>query len=160
VYHNEYLSKKEIVTIYKMGFEIGSHTVNHLDLTRLSDEHIKKELKESKEELEALINDKVVSLSIPYGLWNIRVLKIAKEVGYKYFSVYNFHSKTKIAENIFAARAVYPFESIKVINNRLNNNDLIATTINSLIPHFAKGSSLATKNKNYVKLPLPWFSNK
>ena len=65
--------------------EIGSHTQTHPKLTSLSDEDVRIELSESKEEIEKIINKKVKFLAYPYGSKNEvndKVINIAKDVGY------------------------------------------------------------------------------
>ncbi len=68
----------EIKELREHGFEIGSHTSNHKDLTGLSEEEIEKELKGSKEDLwERGIYAE--SLAIPYGKYNKKIESIARE---------------------------------------------------------------------------------
>jgi len=74
----ELMNWSEINELQKHGFEIGSHTANHKDLTLLSEKKVKKELKDSKETLwEKGIN--AVSLAIPYGKYNEDVKNLTKE---------------------------------------------------------------------------------
>jgi peptidoglycan/xylan/chitin deacetylase (PgdA/CDA1 family) len=65
----------------------GSHTVTHAPLSRMNEKDLKRELIESKETLERVTGRSVTLLSLPYGMYNERVIKIAHEVGYlKVFS--------------------------------------------------------------------------
>ncbi len=68
----------EIKKLKESGFEIGSHTLNHKNLTKLEKEEIIEELKISKEKLEEK-GFNVRSLSIPYGSYNNEVKEIAKD---------------------------------------------------------------------------------
>jgi len=68
----------QIRELQKNGFEIGSHTINHLDLTELNYSSIVEELKLSKEIL-TTHGFNVTSLSIPYGKYNNKIENIAKE---------------------------------------------------------------------------------
>ena len=66
--------------------EIGSHTQTHAKLTCLSDEDIRNELRESKVEIEKIINKKVKFLAYPYGSKNEvndKIINFAKDAGYK-----------------------------------------------------------------------------
>ena len=54
---------------------IGSHTVNHHSLPTLSDEELDKELKDSKEYLEKLLNKKVKTICYPSGKYDSRVIE-------------------------------------------------------------------------------------
>ncbi|MDR1702476.1 MAG: polysaccharide deacetylase family protein [Sporomusaceae bacterium] len=65
------------------GMEIGSHTVNHLDLRQITDECLEFELKESKRLLEDKLNIKVDCLCYPYGALNENVKHHARKAGYK-----------------------------------------------------------------------------
>lgn len=49
------------------NFEIGSHSVSHRKLSKLSTVEVLKELKDSKDFLERLIQKKVISFAYPFG---------------------------------------------------------------------------------------------
>jgi peptidoglycan/xylan/chitin deacetylase (PgdA/CDA1 family) len=53
--------------LLQAGWEIGSHTVTHPDLTRLDSTVCERELTESKAELEQRLQEPVRSLAYPYG---------------------------------------------------------------------------------------------
>lgn len=55
------------------GWEIGSHSVSHPDLTRLNQAACEQELRDSKTELEQRLQHPVRSLAYPYGRLNNRV---------------------------------------------------------------------------------------
>lgn len=64
-------------------FEIGSHTVNHPDLSSISSEEIKKELLDSKKVLEENLNVKVKYFCYPFGKVFAGYSEILKESGYE-----------------------------------------------------------------------------
>ncbi len=64
--------------------DFGSHTVNHADLARLPEAEAKREMRDSKESLQALVGREVIALSFPYGSYGARELKLASEAGYQY----------------------------------------------------------------------------
>ncbi len=66
------------------NIELGSHTVSHPRLTKLSDAELKAELSESKTNLERLIGKPVNSISYPHGDYDARVINIAKDTGYSF----------------------------------------------------------------------------
>lgn len=70
------LSDDQIKKISDSGLvSIGSHTVNHHSLPTLSDEELDKELKDSKEYLEKLLNKKVKTICYPSGKYDSRVIE-------------------------------------------------------------------------------------
>lgn len=72
-----------IETLIKEGLvEIGSHTLNHPDLTSISDAQLKLEIIESKNLLEKRFNTKVSSFCYPYGFYNEKSFPYLKEAGY------------------------------------------------------------------------------
>lgn len=78
-----YLSRADIKALSdKKGVTIGSHTMTHSNLLRLSDQELKKELQDSKAELEEIIGREVKYLSYPSGLWDERVIRVARACGY------------------------------------------------------------------------------
>jgi peptidoglycan/xylan/chitin deacetylase (PgdA/CDA1 family) len=62
---------------------IGSHTINHKNLTKLDTERLKYELKESKNYLEKIFHVSVNSLAYPFGSYDKRVIKETIVSGYK-----------------------------------------------------------------------------
>ena len=65
------------------GVQIGSHTVSHSHLTRLSDAELRRELEESKEEAEAELGRPCRELAYPYGEHDERVRAAARGAGYE-----------------------------------------------------------------------------
>jgi peptidoglycan/xylan/chitin deacetylase (PgdA/CDA1 family) len=72
------LSEFQITEMIKSGvIKFGSHSHRHLKLTKLSDEEIEEELKTSKEILEKITGQKIISFAYPYGDYDERVKNIA-----------------------------------------------------------------------------------
>ena len=73
------------------GFEIGSHTESHSDLTKQREgesnaaymARVKSELLVSKRLLDKKLRQDTIYLAFPYGRYNERVLAISEQVGYK-----------------------------------------------------------------------------
>lgn len=61
---------------------IGSHGVTHAPLSRISDEHVRAELAESKAWLEAVLGAPITTFSAPGGFINQNVLRQAIRLGY------------------------------------------------------------------------------
>lgn len=66
------------------GFEVGSHTLSHRDLTRLEKKVLRKELRLSKRILEDRVGVVVRSISYPFGRFSQRVVDEALEAGYEF----------------------------------------------------------------------------
>ena len=76
----KYLDDNQIKEISSSGLvSIGSHTLNHLSLKNLSDEEINNELKDSKKELESLINKEVKTICYPSGSYDSNVMYITSK---------------------------------------------------------------------------------
>jgi peptidoglycan/xylan/chitin deacetylase (PgdA/CDA1 family) len=78
------LSKKEIRYLSR-NFEIGGHTYNHIDLTSVPINVVRKEINLGKKELEEIIGKKIVTFCPPKGKFKKEILKIAKDAGFKDF---------------------------------------------------------------------------
>jgi peptidoglycan/xylan/chitin deacetylase (PgdA/CDA1 family) len=61
---------------------IGSHTVSHAHLTRLSEAELWRELKDSKDELESQLGRRCSELAYPYGEHDVRVRNATRAAGY------------------------------------------------------------------------------
>jgi peptidoglycan/xylan/chitin deacetylase (PgdA/CDA1 family) len=64
------------------GIAIGSHTVSHPHLTTLSDDELRRELTESKREIEDRLRRSCDDLAYPYGEHDARVCAAARAAGY------------------------------------------------------------------------------
>jgi len=65
------------------GAEIGSHGVRHAHLPRLSDDAIRRDLNESKLEIEDELGRPCTELAYPYGEHDERVRAAARAAGYE-----------------------------------------------------------------------------
>jgi peptidoglycan/xylan/chitin deacetylase (PgdA/CDA1 family) len=63
------------------GVELGAHTLSHPDLTNLDASACEGEVRESKNQLEALINDEVTSFAYPYFRFDDGARKAVREAG-------------------------------------------------------------------------------
>lgn len=66
------------------GVTIGSHGMNHRRLTEIKDDDARKELAESKRQLENITGTKVKTHSFPYGVYDDRHVAMARKAGYNY----------------------------------------------------------------------------
>jgi peptidoglycan/xylan/chitin deacetylase (PgdA/CDA1 family) len=73
------------------GFEIGSHTLSHCDLTKRKKKErdqaymkrIKRELNMSKKIIDRKLAQDTIYLSFPYGNYDQRILGISERAGYE-----------------------------------------------------------------------------
>lgn len=78
-----YMTWDQIKVIEQSGLvSFGAHSINHVDLTKLSLLNLDVELSESKRVLETETGHPVFYLAYPYGLYNALVLREAKRLGY------------------------------------------------------------------------------
>lgn len=82
----ENLRRAELVELTRRGFEIGSHTINHVDLGQCPDDVAEREVVQSRRNLEAITGRPVTLLSYPFGQsTNIRspVVELIRRSGYE-----------------------------------------------------------------------------
>ena len=121
------LTWEMIKNLDKAGIEIGSHTLTHPILSKMSDEDIINELSESKRILEDKIGKEVISISYPVGNKNCydhRVLKFSECCGYRFgvsykhsverlnpsntFEIPRVHVETDVSFPLFQANLLLP----------------------------------------------------
>lgn len=73
---------KTIKLLDSCGFQIGSHTLTHPHLSKISSDDCYKELEESRKTLEAYLGHEISHLAYPYGDFDEGVKSIAAEAGY------------------------------------------------------------------------------
>jgi peptidoglycan/xylan/chitin deacetylase (PgdA/CDA1 family) len=69
-----YLGWEELGEISDMGFEIGSHTVNHIDLSMASPSRVDYEIKQSVKDIEEKLDVEVRTFSIPKGAYTTDII--------------------------------------------------------------------------------------
>jgi peptidoglycan/xylan/chitin deacetylase (PgdA/CDA1 family) len=65
------------------GIAVGSHAISHPHLTTLSDDELRRELTESKQEIEDRLRRSCDDLAYPYGEHDARVREAARAAGYE-----------------------------------------------------------------------------
>jgi peptidoglycan/xylan/chitin deacetylase (PgdA/CDA1 family) len=78
-----YMSSAQVAEANRMGIEIGSHTVDHVNLTRQSVASLRYELAASKQTLELLLGHPVLSFCYPSGRFNPWVVSAVEAAGYQ-----------------------------------------------------------------------------
>ena len=79
-----YMSAEEINKISNDGVEIGSHTVSHPDMSKVTTARAEMEARESKRILGEITERPIISLCYPSGKYNSETEKIIKDYGYSY----------------------------------------------------------------------------
>jgi len=78
-----YMTAAQVLAADRMGVEIGSHTVDHVDLTRQSGDGMRYQLAESKAALERLLGHAVLSFCYPYGRSSPGATASVQAAGYR-----------------------------------------------------------------------------
>jgi peptidoglycan/xylan/chitin deacetylase (PgdA/CDA1 family) len=65
------------------GFEIANHTWDHKNLTKLSNEEIRSELRRTQDAISAITGNQAPYMRPPGGATNTRVRKVAGEMGFR-----------------------------------------------------------------------------
>jgi peptidoglycan/xylan/chitin deacetylase (PgdA/CDA1 family) len=69
--------------LHEAGMELGSHSLTHPDLCKLSDAELAVELRDSKEAVEAITGRPCRLFAYPYGLYDERVVEAVGAAGYE-----------------------------------------------------------------------------
>ncbi len=77
------LRQEQIIEMNNSGFEIGSHSMSHADLTSISLRAAGYEISYSKEVLENLINTEIVSFCYPFGSMNKKIQELVHHANYE-----------------------------------------------------------------------------
>jgi peptidoglycan/xylan/chitin deacetylase (PgdA/CDA1 family) len=78
------LTLAQIEEMQAAGVTFGSHSLAHRNLTELSDEECERDLRESREILEGVLDRAVTMLAYPRGLNDPRIRRAARSAGFSY----------------------------------------------------------------------------
>ncbi len=104
-----HLNRKQLLQLSLDGHEIGSHSLTHRALIRLGNQELREELSVSKQIIEDITGTECVSLSVPFGLINQKVLDFAQSAGYQ--NIVSTTSSNHVKNQIYRARTVYGTDS-------------------------------------------------
>jgi peptidoglycan/xylan/chitin deacetylase (PgdA/CDA1 family) len=151
-----HLSWKQIKEMSQFGFDFGSHTVNHPDLTKINPNWVAYELKKSKEVLEDKLGKEVIFLSYPFGRYNRFVQEEAERLGYKRAYTLCSNAKEDGFHPEFQPFAVersgiYLFDSPLTLKIKLTRNRLfwIEDLKGRIINKFASGTAILKGSSDY-----------
>ena len=96
----DYLTEEQIREMASYGIEFGAHTVNHINLNEMTLEFAKKEIEESKKDVEELVGKPARVFCYPKGCYNENVKNMVKKAGFKCaFTVKP--GRNKLGDNLF-----------------------------------------------------------
>ena len=76
------MNNQQLKQLLDAGFEIGAHSLSHPDLTQLSAADAYHEIAQSKQNLEAMLQQQVISFAYPYGNYNESLKALVKQAGF------------------------------------------------------------------------------
>ncbi|MFE4141395.1 polysaccharide deacetylase family protein [Peribacillus sp. YIM B13472] len=78
-----HLTEDQMLEMSRNGISIESHTINHLELNRMTAEQQEAEMVQSKELFDRILDQDTTVLSYPVGRYNEESLRLSEEAGYK-----------------------------------------------------------------------------
>lgn len=115
-----HMSAQQIKEVVRLGFEVGSHSCSHRDLTRLAPDVLRDELSTSKRMLEDLTGVEVDALSFPYGRYDRPTAEAAFAAGYR--RLFGLGSSSR--EGVIPRVPVYRIDSPPAVLRKLDFNKI------------------------------------
>lgn len=108
----KHASWKQLATLRDAGWEIGSHTHHHPDLSRFDRDTVTSECQQSKQEIENRLNIEVTSISPPFGRYHEETLNIISQCGYQRVCAFWANQAAKKQDNlvVIERKAYYLFD--------------------------------------------------
>jgi len=78
------MGEQQILELHDAGFEIGSHSMTHQDLTKVTSEKRWEEISRSRMVLEIMLNSPVFSFAYPFGTVTPEIKRLVRDAGYKF----------------------------------------------------------------------------
>ncbi|MGI9436575.1 MAG: polysaccharide deacetylase family protein [Geminicoccaceae bacterium] len=80
------MDKGHLQILLDHGMELAAHTHNHPNLTKETDETIRREIDRSRKKLEAWTGEKITGFATPHGFVDDRVKRLCREEGMAYIA--------------------------------------------------------------------------
>ena len=135
-----YLAPGQVRELAEQGFEVASHSLTHRLLRGLPDREVRRELTESKDQLEQWAGRRVEHFSCPGGRWDARVAAAAREAGYRSVATSRVGVNTPGADPLRLARvAVRRGAGAHEVVRAARAEGLLARRARAAALDFAKG---------------------
>lgn len=125
------------------GWEVGSHTATHPDLTRSHSQKISNELAGSRKVLEDQIGKPVEMLAYPFGRYNSEVIRLAVAAGYRGGCTMRFGFTSSLAQPFLLSRlGIYLWDPLPAFKAKIFSTVLtpFECTLQYLISFCARGT--------------------
>lgn len=99
------MSDEQIRLAKNMNFEIGSHSLNHDELSSLPEHEAVYSINKSKKEIESVLNEPIHTFAYPYGKLDKRIEKIVSNSGFR-FACGVYTGSPKFGETSFDFRRI------------------------------------------------------
>jgi peptidoglycan/xylan/chitin deacetylase (PgdA/CDA1 family) len=127
------MTAAQVKEMSEYGIEMGGHTQNHVDLLKCDAGLQMKEIKGSKEDVEALTGKEAISFAYPFGGIDESIKKITREAGYTYAVSTNTGPKEFLKDPFQIRRIeVTPKTSLMSFKNKVSGNYFYPSFIKSL----------------------------
>jgi peptidoglycan/xylan/chitin deacetylase (PgdA/CDA1 family) len=77
------MSVEQLRSLQSRLVTVGSHSLTHMDLTKLTESNARREIAESRKELQRILEREVMLFSFPYGAFNDTLIQYCREAGYE-----------------------------------------------------------------------------
>lgn len=111
------MNNDQLLRLKDAGWEVGAHSMNHRDLSKISSQEAWNEIYKSKIILEAVTNDPIISFAYPYGHVNPKIKSLVEKAGYL-FGCGVYSGPTYLEEEQFNIRRVE-------MHNKINSMGLL-----------------------------------
>jgi len=140
-----HMNENQLREISKLGFEIGSHSCSHKDLSRLDRKSSWDELSGSKKTIEDIIGKEINSISFPYGRHNRDVVDQAHEVGYEIL----FGLGSTVCEGVTRRIPVYRIDTPAAVRRKaaMNRYEVLKSDFVHSFAWFSALISIGQKGK-------------
>jgi peptidoglycan/xylan/chitin deacetylase (PgdA/CDA1 family) len=100
-----YINHSQLRELSALGFEIGCHSMSHVYLTDVDEHGLRREMVQSKSELEQFIGKPVEHFSCPGGRYDQRAARMAEEAGYRTITTSTFQANSSATDRFALGRA-------------------------------------------------------
>jgi peptidoglycan/xylan/chitin deacetylase (PgdA/CDA1 family) len=116
------MSAAEVRTAAAAGHEIGSHTMTHARMTAVPPGDLRRQVTQSREVLEDVLQEPVDGFAYPYGSFNDAAVQAVRDAGYTYACATDDHTRRAgySVARIFVGRRDRPLRlQAKLVRHRI-----------------------------------------
>ena len=121
---NLFMNWQQLKELLNSGMEIGSHTISHPNLKKLTSSQLISEIENSKTILEKKLDCQIEVFAYPYGIFDSKIVETVHKAGYKTART-TISGLDQNTEKLYTLKAIQVYDSLNQLERIFPSGTII-----------------------------------